>query len=304
MRISSLTVLVAGLLAATFSAHAECRLEPGPQRTVTRALDGETLQLDDGSEVRLAGALAPRAYDAATSDGDWPAASTATAALAALTVGRNVVLGTTGTAKRDRQNRHVAHVFVVEDGKETWVQGRMLADGHARAYQMHDQRGCLDELLAHEQVARLAKLGIWNLDAYRVRPAHRTRDLDGMTHRFAILTGRIAWVAPGRSVIALGFTPVVRRGYTLRRGVIVMIENRDRELLGSLGGDAQALQGRNVEVRGWLEQRLGRPAGTWIMDISLSGIMTFTDPPADAPATAEPAPVAKAEPSAVQTISP
>jgi endonuclease YncB( thermonuclease family) len=38
-------------------------LEAGPKRTVTRIIDGETVTLDDGSELRLIGALAPRAID-------------------------------------------------------------------------------------------------------------------------------------------------------------------------------------------------------------------------------------------------
>ena len=37
-----------------------CTLSPGPTATVARILDGETLQLDDGQQVRLIGALAPR----------------------------------------------------------------------------------------------------------------------------------------------------------------------------------------------------------------------------------------------------
>ena len=279
-------LLFAGLAGGTVSLHAECRLEPGPQRTVTRALDGQTLALDDGSVVRLAGALAPLAYDAA--DNAWPPAANATAALAALAVGRTVVLGYTGSGRRDRQNHHVAQVFVIDGGEEIWLQGRMLSDGHARAYQRKDQRGCAAELLAHEHVARNAGRGLWSVGAYLPRAAARTRDLEGMNGRFAVLAGRIAWVAEGRETIALGFTPQRTRGWSLRRGITVMIENRDRDLLGSLGGDPKALLGRDVEVRGWLEQRLGRPAGTFVMDISLAGLIV--DRSAETPAPPNTAP--------------
>jgi hypothetical protein len=44
-------------------------LEPGPARTVTRIIDGETAALDDGTELRLIGALAPRAIDAGIEPG-------------------------------------------------------------------------------------------------------------------------------------------------------------------------------------------------------------------------------------------
>ncbi len=259
---------------------AECRLEPGPHRTVARVVDGETLLLDDGSEVRLTGALAPRGFDAGIDDADWPAARAATSALASFTTGRNVVLGYMGSAKRDRHNRHVAQVFVIEDNRETWVQGRMLSEGHARGYQLKDQRGCADDLLAHERVARETGRGLWAVDAYKPRPAIRTRDLENMAGSFVVLSGRIVWAAPGREAIALGFRPSEMRSWTQRRGVVVMIDNRDRDLLGSLGGDPKALEGRQVEVRGWLEQRIGRPAGTYVLDVSLAGMIRVLDWPA------------------------
>jgi micrococcal nuclease len=267
--------------AATDLAHAECRLEPGPQRTVVRVLDGETFVLDDGSEVRLAGALAPRGSDAGVGDAEWPSAGAAKAALQTVLVGQTVVLGYHGNLRRDRQNRHVAQAFIVDGAKETWVQGHMLRTGHARATQQRDARGCADDLLAHEQVARAEGRGIWSIAAYQTRLAQRTRDLEGMTARFAVLAGRIAWVAEGREATALGFTPARTRGASAgvsgRRGVVVMIEARDRDLLGTLGGDAKALEGRTVEVRGWLEQRLGRPPGTYVMDVSAAGMIMLKD---------------------------
>lgn len=267
-------VLATGFLAAAFDGlRAECRLEPGPTRTVTRVIDGETLLLDDSSEVRLAGALAPRGFDAAIDDATWPAAVAAKAALAALVEGHTVVLGYTGNGKRDRQNRHVAQVFVLRDGVETWVQGKLLSAGHARAYQQKDHRGCAAELLAHERIAREAGSGLWDAGAYQTRVAVRTRDLEGMAAKFAVLTGRVAWVTEGRDSIAFGFSASRTRGFNGRRGVIVMIDGRDRALLGTFGGDAKALEGQQVEVRGWLEQRLGRPAGTFVMDISLAGMI-------------------------------
>lgn len=248
-------------------------MEAGPQRTVTRVIDGETLALDDGSEVRLAGALAPRGFDAGTDESRWPAAVASKAALAALADGRTVVLGYAGNGRRDRYGRHVAQAFVVENGIETWLQGRMLSEGHARAYQQKDQRGCVDELLAHERVARDKGHGVWSIGAYLPRSVTRTRDLVGLAGKFVVLAGRVAWVMEGRESIALGFSPSRTRSWSGRRGVIVMIDPHDRDLLGTLGGDAKSLDGKQVEVRGWIEQRLGRPAGTYVLDVSLAGMI-------------------------------
>ena len=278
--------LVTSGLGATSQAHAECRLDAGPRRTVATVIDGETLRLDDGGEVRLAGVLAPRGLDAGVADADWPAAMAATAALRALTAGRTVALGFSGTSRRDRANRHVAQVFVIDGDQETWVQGRMLSDGHARATQSKDQRGCADELLAHERQARDAGKGLWAMGAYLPRSAINGRELEGMGNAFAVLSGRVAWVAEGRESVALGFTPSSQptlqpwriRNVAGRRGVVVMIENRDRALLGTLGGDAKALEGQRVEVRGWLEHRLGRPPGTYVIDVSPSGMIQVLAP--------------------------
>jgi micrococcal nuclease len=186
-----------------------------------------------------------------------------------------------GTARRDRQGRHLAQAFVIDGDRETWVQGHMLREGHGRASQQKDARGCLADLLAHEHVARMAGLGVWAVAAYQMRRAAWTRDLDGLAARFVVMRGRIAWVTAGREVIALGFT-AARTGagatrWQMRRGVIVVIDGRDRDLLGTFGGEAGALQGRDVEVRGWLETRLGRPAGTYVMDISLAGALVVAD---------------------------
>ena len=286
LRVCPAVGALAGLCACCLPALAECTLTPGPTRTVTRVIDGETLALDDGSEVRLAGALAPRGFDARTDEASWPAAVAAKAALAALAEGHSVVLGYAGSAKTDRQNRHVAQVFVVEDGQETWLQGRMLSEGHARAYQQKDHRGCAEELLAFEKTARDAVRGVWTSGAYQIRPASRPRDLEGMAGNFVVLTGKVAWVVEGRQTIALGFTPARSGSWGARRGIIVMIENGDHDLRGTFGGDAKALEGKAVEVRGWLEQRLGRPAGTSVLDISLAGMIVVIGNSAQTVATA------------------
>jgi hypothetical protein len=53
--------------------HPSCDdLLPGATHTVTRVIDGETVALDDGSQLRLVGALAPRAIDVGAESGAWP----------------------------------------------------------------------------------------------------------------------------------------------------------------------------------------------------------------------------------------
>src|SRR5205085_5368627 len=66
------TVSFGGLMAQPGERVVPCAgLEIGPARTVARVIDGETVTLDDGSQLRLIGALAPRAVDAGGDPGMW-----------------------------------------------------------------------------------------------------------------------------------------------------------------------------------------------------------------------------------------
>ena len=76
-------------------------LEPGPQRTVARIIDGETVALDDGRELRLIGALAPRALDAGAESGAWPLEAAASEALGVFVLGPEL-LAAEGNAREAR----------------------------------------------------------------------------------------------------------------------------------------------------------------------------------------------------------
>ena len=78
---------VSGLRAAEDVATCAA-LEAGPTRTVTRVIDGETLALDDGTELRLAGTLAPRAIDVGAVPGTWRMETAAIDALQAFVLGK------------------------------------------------------------------------------------------------------------------------------------------------------------------------------------------------------------------------
>ena len=85
-----------------------------PARAVTRIIDGETAALDDGTELRLIGALAPRAIDAGTEPGMWP---TEIAELAF------------GGERNDRYGRLLAQAHAREGDNRRWVQGHLLEQG-------------------------------------------------------------------------------------------------------------------------------------------------------------------------------
>lgn len=263
------------LVASATAARAECRLERGREHVVTKVIDGETLRLDDASEVRLIGALAPRAGDAGvdgdeTAGGDvgrWPAEEAAVKALEALVAGRPVQLKF-GGERRDRHDRWLAQVFVKNANEtETWVQTEMLRQGHARAYAMQGNRACEAELIAAEAHARGEALGIWTIPTYRVRDSIYPRDLGRSPGSFRVITGTVRFVSNRREGYRLWLDGEGRRGE-----VTVAIRSSDRDVIGALGGDPKTLLRRRVEVRGWMDQRRGTSAGPEI-DVSTAGIV-------------------------------
>lgn len=242
-------LLGAALALATAGAHAasaDCALQPGPTRAVARVLDGETLALDDGTEVRLIGALSPRPLEAAADASFWPPERAAIAELERLLLGRSVELAFAGR-RTDRYGRLLAHVFVRTDKERVWVQGHMLSTGHARAYNLPDSAACMVELLAHERLAREARKGLWDHAAYQIRSADRTRELLRWRSSFQIVEGRVARVDSVRGQIFLNFGDDWREDFTASV----------RRRIPAAGLDYKALEGQRVRVRGWIERRAG-----------------------------------------------
>jgi endonuclease YncB( thermonuclease family) len=259
------------MLAASAAASAQearrCAwLEPGPQRTVVRIIDGETVALDDGRELRLIGALAPRALDAGAEPGTWPLEAAASAALGALVLGKSISLGFVDE-RVDRYGRLQAHAYLVDGLRERWVQGHLIGQGLARADEQAGNRGCAPELLALEHNARGGRAGLWAQAAYAVREAGRPAELLRYRGRFQIVEGRVARVAQVRGLIYLNF------GSFRRRAFFASLRDGDRALLGEHARNPQGLKGRLVRVRGWIERRRDRPA----IDLSAAGLIEVLD---------------------------
>jgi len=237
-------------------------LEPGPTRTVTRILDGETMVLDDGTELRLIGALAPRAIDADAEAGAWPPESAATEALRTLVRGKSVALGFAGE-RTDRYGRIQAHAFLVEGDARRWLQGELTERGFARAYAPSGNRVCSAELLALERAAREARRGLWADAAYQVRPADKPAELLRYRSTFQVVEGRIVRVSQTRDTIYLNFDRDWRRGFS------ASLRRDDSDLLGAYERNPKGLEGSTVRVRGWIGERGGMP----VIDLSVGGLL-------------------------------
>lgn len=242
------TFAAAATAAEGISPAPGCTLEAGPRRAVVRVIDAETVTLDDTTEVRLVGALAPRAPDSRVAGDDWLPEREARAALAALVQGRTVELAFAGR-RSDRYGRVLAHLFVEAGGHRIWVQGEMLAQGHARAYGLPQNSTCLDAMLAREAEARTAGRGLWSNAAYAARFSSDGRQLRQLRDTYQLVEGRIVRASQGRTHVYLNFGADWRRDFTA--GVAL-----DRSRRG-WAADLLQLEGRRVRVRGWIEWQNG-----------------------------------------------
>jgi endonuclease YncB( thermonuclease family) len=203
-------------------------------------VDGDTLRLDDGREVRLVGLQAPKLPLGRPDFPTWPLAPEAKAALAELALDETLQLFY-GGARMDRYGRVLAHL-VRSDGE--WVQGAMLTRGLARTYSFADNRALVPQLLERERAARAARRGIWALDWYRIRKPRETEaDIDS----YQLVEGRVLAVAEQRSNSYLNFGADWRTDFTL------VADSRARRLCAAEGLDLPALEGRLLRARGWIE---------------------------------------------------
>lgn len=263
-RLSSIAFAIAWL----GPAHADgCVLDRGPERTVARVIDAETVLLDDGGRVRLTSILAPRARDAGVADGRWPPEQAAIKALEDLVLAKPVRL----QFDRVRQDRHghwLAHLQPLPGPEAPSVQQALVASGHARVDAIEGQRSCVASLIDIEAQAQAEARGLWTEPAYRVRTATPARDIAAFRGTFQIVTGRIVRVDTGRDATRLIL------GDDRRRDLTLAIRNNDRDVAGALGGDLKQLAGRDVEARGWVIQRT---SGGPEIDVSLAGHVRLID---------------------------
>ncbi len=219
-------------------------LADGGRAVVDRVVDGDTVVLEDGRQVRLVGLQAPKLPLGRPDFTPWPLADEAKAALERLVLGRAVRLAY-GGRRVDRHRRQLAHLLR-EDG--LWVQGAMLSQGLARVYTFADNRALIPSMLAEERRARLAHAGIWRDDFYRVLDQRAAASSIG---QFGVVEGQVLAVAEVRGRGYLNFGPNYRTDFT------VTMSPETMRLLRREGIALDAYDGRRVRVRGWVRARNG-----------------------------------------------
>lgn len=232
--------VIAAVVFARPAAATPCDITLGEQGRVIEIVDGDTVVLNTGLEIRLVGVQAPKLPLGRPGFVPWPLADEAKSFLSNLVLGRELTLSY-GGRDRDRYDRALAHLHL-PDG--TWVQEALLRAGMARVCSFADNRTCVDELLQFERAGRAAGHGMWSDPWYRVRSGPDTFNL---IDSFQVVEETVVSAAIVRRRAFLNFGEDYRTDFT------VTIAPKDLKLFEAAGIDLAALSGRTVRVRGWIQ---------------------------------------------------
>jgi endonuclease YncB( thermonuclease family) len=216
---------------------AGCSFEPQGEGRVAAVIDGRTLRLQDGREVRLAG------IELVTTG----KATTNASALSAIVAGRDVTLAGEDDTP-DRYGRQPAFVFLASS--DTPVQGLLLAQGEALVSGSITDKDCAAALLAAEAEARRAKRGIW-ADPAAIKNAESPGDILAGIGRFMVVEGKVL------SVRQAGATTYLNFGRNWTRDFAVTISRRMIGAFEAAGMSLKPLENQRIRVRGWVEARGG-----------------------------------------------
>jgi endonuclease YncB( thermonuclease family) len=220
---------LAGSLPMGLSACGESELNQlaaGPSAKVAGVRSGDSVTLDGGQVVRLAGIEAPY--------GQAIYAAEASLALSDLVAGQGVEL-LFGGARQDPYGRTLAHLRLQRTGQ--WVQKALLEQGAARVRTYADNRALARPMLDAEARARKAKRGLWTLLAYRVRlPEESAVNPFG----FQVVEGRVS------AVDDHGYGPTIDLEHWLRADIAPSAQTQ----FAAVGLTPQTLKGKLIRVRG------------------------------------------------------
>ena len=221
---------------------------------VARVIDGRSFLLADGREVRLAAIETLLPVPGDQDEVRVQAALTAKTALEALLLPHEVELFVEGSGA-DRYGRMTAYAFVRTPSGETLVQRELVAAGQALlSPAARGAATCRIYLRNAERAARDGRLGIWGEPYGIVKRATDPADILGEQGRFALVRGKVVSVRESGGIVYVNF------GQRWSEQFTVTILKRNEGILAGAGLTPKALAGRNIEVRGWIEERGGGPA--------------------------------------------
>ncbi|PCI86428.1 MAG: nuclease (SNase) [Hyphomicrobiales bacterium] len=245
-------ILASGLyLLAGGHAYASCNLTQGGNDKIIQVVDGDTVILSSGKQVRMVGTQAPKLALNRKNFIDWPLADTAKTELENISLGKQVTLKY-GGLKIDRHHRILAHLFIKdENGQDIWLQEYMLEQGLARTYSFKDNRSCITELLAAETSARVTNKNIWAHEYYNIINATDLKTLAQKHGTYQLIEGKLLKFEYRYGQLYFNFGQNYRTDFTIN------VPKRHRMAFAQSNLDFKNMIGKAIRVRGWLEKRGG-----------------------------------------------
>jgi len=202
---------------------------------VERVVDGDTLRLRDGRSVRMIGLNTPELGKQGRSDEPFAvAARKRLEALVAASGGRvGLVAGKEG---KDHYGRTLAHVYSADGAN---LEAQLLAEGLGFQVAVAPNVDLVACQQAAERSAREARLGLW-----RQSPVLKAEQIDAAG--FAVLSGRVSRVQRNRG------------GVWIELQDAVVLRVAPNVLARFPGSSLDALEGRQIEARGWVLDRSRR----------------------------------------------
>jgi len=241
-----LTAIIAALAAAAWlGSAAAAELRRGAEVKAERAQEGDTLALEGGRVLRLAGVLAPKPTDRGGREREiGEAVAAARAALDRLARGQTLALWH-GDLAEDRHGRVFSHARTA-DGR--WLADELLRLGHLRVFTQPGAAERAVEMLTLEAEARAARRGLWAISAYAVRG---DEEAGRLTESFQLVEGRVLKAAAARELFYLNFGRDFRRDFTIGFDRAALRAFRRANL------DPASLEGKRIRIRGWVLWRGG-----------------------------------------------
>jgi endonuclease YncB( thermonuclease family) len=254
-KLSAMPLAFAAAFAA-FDAHAQVPRDCGGRSKasaeVARVIDGRSFLLADGREVRLAAIETLLPVPGDDDEARVDAALAAKTALETLLLHREIGLLVL-SANPDRYGRLIAYAFIQTESGEALVQHELVAAGHALVSPGSPAATCRIDLRNAERDARIGRLGLWGAPYYVVKSAANPADVLAEQGRFALVQGKVTSVRESGGVVYINF------GQRWSEQFTATILKRNEGIFTGAGLTPKALAGRNIEVRGWIEER-GGPA--------------------------------------------
>lgn len=131
----------------------------GEQALVTKVIDGDTIELEDGQKVRLIGIDTPETVDPRRPVGCFgKEASNETKKL----LSGKVVILQKDVSEKDKYNRLLRLIFLpLEDGRILFVNDYLIREGFAKIYTYPPDVKFNEQLLQAEKEARVNNRGLW-----------------------------------------------------------------------------------------------------------------------------------------------